>query len=60
LNKLIRIEPDFAKAHLLLGNIYQSENRADMAIVHFERFLLLTPDDIAAPQVRKWLTQPRR
>ena len=56
LQDVIRDKPDYAAAHYVLGYLYaKSPATAAQARPHYEKFLLLAPNDPAAPAVRKWL-----
>ena len=55
LSKTLSLDPDYAKAHLLLGLIRQGENRVTLARQHFRRFVELAPQDPDARKVKEWL-----
>jgi Flp pilus assembly protein TadD len=57
LNRLLRVQPDFAKAHYLLGRIYRDAGRPDMVRIHFKRFLHLNPTGASAKHARQWMAQ---
>ncbi len=58
LDAALRINADYAPAHLLLGVIYAADpDTLNRARRHYERFLALRPDDPAAPAVRDWLAR---
>ncbi|MBI5687793.1 MAG: tetratricopeptide repeat protein [Verrucomicrobia bacterium] len=57
---LLRVDPNFAKAHLALGQIYsQRAETKTKARQHYIQFLQLRPDDPKAPEVRRWLNETR-
>ena len=43
LNKALRIEPNHAKAHFVLGSIYCSEGQLDVAKLHLRRYIQYAP-----------------
>ncbi len=53
--KALRIDPDFAAAHLNLGYLYANQGKAAEAKKHFEAFLTLSPDSELAVAVRTFL-----
>ena len=56
LTELLRVNPAYADAHLALGSIYQKDkNKQALAKQHFQKYLDLAPDGMAAADVRKWL-----
>lgn len=57
---LLRLDPNFAKAHLALGQIYsQRPETKRQAQQHYLLFLQMRPDDPKAPDVRHWLNENR-
>ena len=60
LQGILQIEPNHARAHYLLGLVYSEDRRThEQAVAYFQRFLLLSPNDRAAPAVRQWLADTR-
>jgi len=56
LEALLVRDPDYAPGHLLLGLLYEQDNRMrSRARTHFERFLELAPDDPNAAYARSRL-----
>ena len=56
LREILRIDPAYAPAHYLLGLVYAADpGHRDEAVAAFETFLRLSPDDPAAPAVRRWI-----
>ncbi len=55
----LRLNPRFAHGHLLAGNILLRARQAENALVEFEEYLRLAPDDKLAEQTRQ-LTQKIR
>ena len=51
----IRLNPNHANAHLLLGLSYRALKRGDEARAYFEKTLELEPDHPQAEQIRRWL-----
>lgn len=60
LEALLKDEPDYVQAHYALG-VLLSENPAThvQAVVHYQRFLDLAPNDRSAPAVRAWIENHR-
>jgi tetratricopeptide (TPR) repeat protein len=48
LEKFQQLEPNSARSHLLLGDIYRQRNRFDDAQAEYQKALDITPDDPAA------------
>ena len=53
--KAVKMNPNHANAHLLLGLAYRALKRGDQARVHFEKTLELEPKHPQAAQIRQWL-----
>lgn len=43
-----KLEPDSARSHILLGDIYRQRERFDDALVEYKKALAIAPDDAAA------------
>ena len=58
--RTLRIKPDYAAAHLLLGLIYREQRNDEMARLHFSQAIQYAPDAPFAARARQWLesTQP--
>ena len=54
-NKAVRMNPNHANTHLLLGLSYRALKRGDQARVHFEKTSELEPSHPQAAQIRQWL-----
>jgi len=56
LKTLIQCDPDYAKAHLLLGQIYSLDpGKVELTQKHYGRYLELQPDGAEAADARKWV-----
>ncbi|MDQ7006178.1 MAG: tetratricopeptide repeat protein [Acidobacteriota bacterium] len=55
-SKAIEIKPDYAKAHLMLGDALVGLGKLAEARKHYERFLELAPDDAQAAKVKAILS----
>lgn len=55
LEKTVRLDPDHADAHLLLGMTYRALNLGDQARVYFVKTLELEPNHPQAAEIRQWL-----
>ncbi len=53
--RALRIDPDFAAAHLSLGRLYTRRGRSAEARRHLSAVLLLAPDSSVDPEVREML-----
>jgi tetratricopeptide (TPR) repeat protein len=51
-NKALELEPSLGKAHRGLGGVYASKKDVANAILHYKKYLELTPDADDADQVR--------
>lgn len=57
LNSTLKMDPNFADAHLLLGQIYQDDPaNAELARKHFARYVELAPTGSGARPARDWLS----
>jgi tetratricopeptide (TPR) repeat protein len=48
LDKFQQLEPNSARSHLLLGDIYRQRSRFDDALIEYQKALAITPNDPAA------------
>jgi tetratricopeptide (TPR) repeat protein len=56
--KALKLDSDFAAAHLSLGYLYARQEKASLAREHLEAFIALSPDSTLAPGVRAFLEAP--
>ena len=57
---LLQADPQFAMAHLALGQIYSRQVATrEKARAHYVQFVQLRPDDPKAPEVLRWLSATR-
>ena len=58
LEDLLKTDPDFARAHFLLGMICEkTAKRTDMTSAQYKRYLELEPDGPNASYVKQWLAK---
>ena len=55
LNAALRIQPDYARVHFVLGQVYRAENQADVAEIHLKRYLQYAPQGQYAARARELL-----
>ncbi len=57
--KAVKMNPNHANAHLLLGLSYRALNRGEEARVQFEKTLQLEPNHPQTARIRQWLEESR-
>jgi Tfp pilus assembly protein PilF len=59
LNRILKVQPNYADAQCLMGFLYFDKGQTDLARKRFERYLQLAPSGESAKQVREWLNKNR-
>ncbi len=57
LNQCLRVDPTFAKCHMVLGSTYAKLREPELGAQHYRRFMQLAPDDPDAVRVKMLLEQ---
>jgi len=57
LNQCLRVDPSFAKCHMVLGSTYAKLREPELGAQHYRRFVQLAPNDPEAPKVKLLLDQ---
>jgi ABC transport system ATP-binding/permease protein len=57
LNQCLRIDPSFAKCHMVLGSTYAKLREPELGAQHYRRFVQLAPNDPDAAKVKLLLDQ---
>jgi pSer/pThr/pTyr-binding forkhead associated (FHA) protein len=57
LNQCLRVDPTFAKCHMVLGSTYAKLREPELGAQHYRRFMQLAPDDPEAARVKILLDQ---
>jgi Tfp pilus assembly protein PilF len=55
LNKVIEQNPNYAKAYLYLGYVYQDKGEAQKSVEYFKKFVELEPNSAASKKIKAWL-----
>jgi len=58
--RTIQLQPDFADAHLLGGNVFVRLGMAENALIEYEEYLRLAPQGTHAPQIRELIQKLRK
>lgn len=60
LGKTLQLNPDFAEAHLLAGNVLLKVDQQQRAMLEYEEYLKLAPKGEFAPQARELILKIRK